>query len=165
MRAAQLIMLALIVIALIQMLYFNHLIDKAILAAHFNAPGDPNGWQTRADFFLTYALLLVLGMSLAFGVPSLLARVPARYTNLPHRDYWLAPERREQTMRRVADQFGWLGVATVLLVIIEMQSVLSANLAPNPHVEPLGIALPLGVFLAFAVWWLARFVRGFAIRP
>lgn len=162
MRTPQLVMLALIVIALVQMLYFNHLIDRVILAAHFNGPGNPNGWQTKRDFFLTYALLLALGVGLAFGLPALFERVPAQYVNMPHREYWLVPERREQTLRRLADQFAWLGVAIVVLVIVEMQIVLSANLSLYPHIDPLGVALPLLVFLAFVVWWLVRFVRGFA---
>jgi len=164
MRRPQFAVLALLVIACIQMLYFNHAIDKAIVAAHFNVPGDPNGWQTKQSFFSLYVLLLVLGLTLSFGLPFLFSRIPARYMNLPNSDFWLAPERRALTLRRMADEFAWLGAATVLLVLVEMQITLSANLSLNPHVEPLGVIVPLGCYLAFAVWWFVRFLQGFS-RP
>lgn len=164
MRPPQFAVLALLVIACVQMLYFNHAIDKAIVAAHFNVPGNPNGWQTKQAFFSLYVLLLVLGSGLSFGLPFLFTRIPPRYMNLPNGDYWFTPERRALTLQRMTDQFAWLGAATVLLVLVEMQITLTANLALNPHVEPLGVIVPLVCYLAFAVWWFVRFVRGFS-RP
>ena len=162
MRKPQLAMLALVALAVVQMLYFNHRIDKAIVAAHFNAPGDPNGWHTKAPFFSLYILVAALGLWLSFGLSFVFTRLPAQVIILPNREYWLAPARRDQTVRRIADHFAWIGAATVALVLVELQVLLTMSLSLNPHVHRLAVILPVVLYVPFAVWMFARLNHSFS---
>jgi len=154
-------MLAVVALAIAQMLYFNSRIDKAIAAAHF-APGDPSGWHTKVPFFVLYLLVAALGLWLAFGLSFVFARLPAHVINLPNREYWLAPARRDQTVRQIADYFAWIGSATVLLVLVELQILLTTSLSLNPHVQPLVVVVPVVVYLPLVVWMFARFNHSFS---
>jgi len=90
--------------------------------------------------------------------------LPAGSMNLPHRDYWLAPERRPQTVDWISGQVAWLGCINVLFLAGIYWLTLQAN-----HLNP--VHLPLNLFLAFvAVFlmamtlWVFRFYRHFAKR-
>jgi hypothetical protein len=83
--------------------------------------------------------------------------------NIPHRDYWLATERREQTLAFVQRQGYWLAG----LLIVFLAAVHYSIVAANTHAP---VALPMGQFggivggflLAIAAWSvvvLGRFFR------
>ena len=65
---------------------------------------------------MTKCSLLQIGATLGIaalfiGIPRLLKSTPASLINLPNKSYWLAPERREETMDRLASSFEALGMA------------------------------------------------------
>jgi hypothetical protein len=86
----------------------------ARVATHFGAGGEPNGWETHSGY---------LHFTLFFGaaVPAFVLAVfhlgrlgGGALLNIPHREYWLAPERREETLAsldRVGVRFAGLLVA------------------------------------------------------
>ena len=178
MTPARIVLIVLLAAVCVQMAYFYPQIAHAVAAAqtvpgaragtmasHFDAAGVPNGQQTIAQFFITYAAIVVLNAALFFGVPVLLRYVPAEFINLPNRDYWLAPERRAQTMARLNDRFNWLGVATVALILIIMQSVLAANLSGDPRLIGYTVWIPLVAYVAFSIFWIVRLFASFARIP
>jgi hypothetical protein len=136
-----------------------------MMASHFNAAGEPNGQQTIMQFFETYGLIVILSTALFLGMPLLLNRMPNEYINLPNRDYWLAPSRRAKTMADINNRFNWLGVATLALVLVIMQTVLSVNLSANPELPGLAVWLPLGAYAAFGIWWGVRLFDAYARVP
>ena len=80
---------------------------RACRRPHFAANGEPNGWETPAGY---------VRFTLIFGavVPAfiLLTFFLIRFCNgwglnIPHKDYWLAPERREETFAFVQRQGNW----------------------------------------------------------
>jgi hypothetical protein len=170
-------MLALLVVACLQMAYFYPKIASAVAAAqtvpaarpgtvvsHFDAAGMPNGQQTASHFFITYVEIIVLEIVLFFGAPALLGYLPSEFINLPNRNYWLAPERRARTLADLNARFNWLGVATIGLILIIMQWVLTANLSGDAHLPLLAVWIPLGAYLIFAGWWIVRMFAAFQ-RP
>ena len=70
----------------------------ARMASHFGPHGEVTNWQSKEQFFMT--MVVVVGVSLVAGfvVPQLIGVLPANMVNLPHKEYWLAAERREETM-------------------------------------------------------------------
>lgn len=178
MTAPRIVLIVLLVAVCVQMAYFYPQITRVVAAAeavpsaragkvasHFDATGVPNGQQTIAQFFGTYIAIVVVNAVLFFGVPVLLSRVPPEFVNLPNRDYWLAPARRAQTMARLNDRFNWLGVATVALIIVVMQSVLTANLSGDPRLTGYAVWIPLIAYLAFSIFWIVRLFASFARTP
>ncbi len=72
------------------------------VATHFGLHGEPNGWMQKPSAVMVMGGF-GLGLPLLTVVLSFLVRfVPADLVNLPHREYWLAPERRDATYAFIA---------------------------------------------------------------
>ena len=131
--------------------------------SHFDAAGRPNAWSSRDEFFFLQVGVTLLIAALFIGIPWLLKSTPASLINLPNKSYWLAPERREETMERLASSFEVFACATVLLLIVvfELTSLASrgGNLATN-YFLPVLVA-----YLVFSAGWTVALIRTFANVP
>ena len=131
--------------------------------SHFDAAGHPNAWSSRDEFFVMQVGVTLLIAALFVAIPALLKFTPAGLINLPNKSYWLAPERREETMERLASSFEIFACATVLflLVLFELTS-----LASRGGDLPTNTFLPvLGAYLVFSVGWTVALIRTFARVP
>jgi uncharacterized protein DUF1648 len=128
-----------------------------LVASHFDAAGRPNGWMSRAAFVGVYVgvvfLLTVVFSTIRFVPPSL--------WSLPNKEYWLAPERRAQTVDRVADEMASFGSATLALVLATFELAFRANLPGGTFAADV-MWVVLGAYLVFVVARLVRFVRGWS---
>ncbi|MEQ1860339.1 MAG: DUF1648 domain-containing protein [Chthoniobacteraceae bacterium] len=135
------------------------------VATHFGAGGQPDGWMSRDTHAKTiigfgigisaFLLLIFLGIR-AFGGLGL---------NIPHRDYWFAPERREATFDFVARWGIWLACALTAFVACIHWMVLLAN-------ERTPVALPgpefgylIASFLAAVLAWIVVLCVRFSRKP
>jgi|SRR5208282_1558631 len=131
-------------------------------AVHFGVDGKANGWMSRSADLIFFGGLGT-GLPLLFVVLSLLTgMLPARFVNLPHREYWLSPERRAQTRAYISRQMIWMGCLTVLFLAGIHHLMIQANRVTPPHL-PMGLFLALtGGFLAGVAAWSIVFIRHFA---
>src|SRR5262249_54895493 len=90
------IFVALVLYGVVQGRYYAAKLPD-ILATHFGGRGFPNGWQTHSAFFVTEIFVVALATVIGFGVPALMGLIPASLLNVPNKDHWFAPERREST--------------------------------------------------------------------
>lgn len=104
-----------------------------VVASHFVAGGGANG-------FMPHGAYLVLMLALAVGLPLLIValsgianRVPARYMNLPNRDYWLAPEREAETRAYLAGHGAYFASVAALFIGYLHLLVIVANAATPPR--------------------------------
>jgi hypothetical protein len=135
----------------------------ATVASQFDSQGRPTAWMTRDGFFLLYGAMVALQLGVFGAGFRLMRRLPNRLFNLPHRDYWLAPERRDETLDYLETWGLWTGCAVVALLLGIFQLVIEANLKQAPLPPGPTWAL-LGGFLAFALIAMARLLSRFA-RP
>lgn len=97
------------------------------VATHFSGSGRANGWTSRdvyawAMAATTFVVPVATWLSLAW-----MPRRWPRLVNLPHRDHWFAPERREATLGRLA-RFGMLlAVAVLALLACIHAGIVDAN--------------------------------------
>ncbi len=134
------------------------------VAIHFGLGGEVDRWTSRSQTIGFFEVLTVV--PLIFVVLALVLRwSPAGAFNLPHRDYWLAPERRAQTVSLISRQLMWMGCLTVLLLAgIYGLTILANRLTPARL--PMNLFLPLlGGFLAGVTIWSIVFVRHFTKVP
>jgi hypothetical protein len=122
---------------------------------HLNLWGEPDGWASR-DVGLGAYLGAVLVLAASFGAADLsLARGNAEGVNVPHAEYWLAPERRDRSLRFVRRILRWFGLATFALVAATMHLVGRASLEPEtPETVafwPLIVAYLVVAFVVVAV--------------
>lgn len=89
---------------------------------HFDGAGNADSWGSRTEALVLWTVLGVV----ILGGGALLARYATggdgTWLNLPHKDYWLAPERREAFRRRFeSDMLGfiaWTGLLLIVLMLI-----------------------------------------------
>lgn len=102
---------------------------------HFDSSGDADSWGSRAEALLLWTFL---GLVMLVG-GALLARFATggsgAWLNLPHKDYWLAPERRTAFRRRFeGDMLGfvaWTGLLLVVLMLTTSSLDSTARSAPS----------------------------------
>jgi uncharacterized membrane protein len=132
------------------------------VASHFSASGAANAWMSKPLFFAFYAGAVVIAFVVEFFVPRTLANSPKSRMNLPNKEYWLAPNRRDKTIGYLQRRFAWYGCAFLGLEVCAMEMAIRANMRAEPEL-PLGpVLLLLGAFLAFNVIWMVGMFRHFA---
>ena len=158
------IFVALILYGAIQARFYSAKLP-GIVATHFADGGRANGWQTHSAFFLTELFAVSLATLLGFGVPALLAVIPASLINVPNKEYWFAPERRESTLVYFRMSFAWFGCGLLAFLIFVNELVFRANLTTPRQLNTTAFVTALFVFLAFTGAWTVSLIRRFARSP
>jgi uncharacterized membrane protein len=135
------------------------------VATHFGANGQANGWMTRGGH-VQFTLLMGAALpAFVMGLFALMSRFPGQALNVSHKEYWLAPERRAETLDFIQRQgIRFAGLFIAFLAAIHW-SILAANrhtpaVLPGSHV-----AWIAGGFLVAAVVWVLVFVTHFLRKP
>lgn len=131
------------------------------MASHFAADGSPNGWQPRDAFFLLMFIVCASSAIVTFLAPWQIASKTDARINLPNKDYWLAPERREATMRYIASTMAWFGCGLLFVLISGTFLALRANLAPDRHFNSEAMLIVLAAFLISLMVLMVGLVRRF----
>jgi hypothetical protein len=108
--------------------------------------------------------ILVLALGLPFLVVSTLAAVYSNATDmkLPNRDYWLAPQRIQQTRAFLIAHAAWFGSLLVTLVCFVHWQELIANRRQPPLLSSQAFAGGIIVFLLATALWSGALL--FALR-
>jgi uncharacterized membrane protein len=130
------------------------------MASHFGADGVPNAWMRRATFI--DANLVIVGiLTVAFLALSLLCGSRDESSiELPNKEYWMAPERRRQTLDFLSGYFLWFGAGTLSLVFDVFRQVFRVNLSLSNALEHPRTSL--AAYAVFVIAWTAGFFRRFA---
>lgn len=139
--------------------YYPNLPEK--VASHFNVFGEPDSWTSKASFLIFQLFLLLCIAATTFGLPLLIKKLPAYAINIPHKDYWLAPERRSETFSILRGRFEWFGIGLCALMISVNQLVIQANLF-NRNLSSASWYV-LTAFLLFVIIWSIRLCKDFKI--
>ena len=157
------IVLFLFGVAIAQTIYFYPLLPD-VVGSHFDATGKVNGNSPKLTYFIIYFVSLAVTSSFTLILPLMLRHLPTSMINLPHREYWLSGDRKEETLSFFNVHMSWVGVATMLLMIAVFHLTFLANLSPTQNLNlPLPLAL-FGAFFLFMIWWVVTLLRRFP-RP
>lgn len=134
------------------------------VATHFGPTGAPNGWQTQAGYLRFTLIFGTVIPGFVLGTFLLIRRLNGWGLNIPHKDYWLAPERRQETMDFV--QRRGVGMAGLMLFFLTSvhYSILVANAQPHASLPPTFFIL-VGVFLVATLAWSVTLIRHFYRKP
>lgn len=133
----------------------------AIVASHFDSIGNANGFMPRSAY--VWFMLVIVAL-----VPLILALMPLRAfhdpnarINLPNREYWLALERRAETIDYLSRQA--LRFSTMLLAFLCYAHwlVVQANKVAPPNLSSRWFVGGLVVFLAATLVWAVSFIGRF----
>ena len=131
------------------------------VASHFGADGQADGWMSRNGYIFFMATLMV-GMSalLTFVVGTLPRKYP-QWTNVPNREYWLAEERRDESLLFLAAHGKRLGYVIVMMMLGMHYVILLANHTRPPALPGAKFSAILIGFAIALVWWIVRLYRRF----
>jgi hypothetical protein len=133
------------------------------VATHFTLDGTADGWMQRHDH-LRYMTGVGIGLPLFIvGIFLLVRKVPARFVNLPYREYWLAEERRPATDAWMTRAALWLGCGITLGMGVLHELILRANaLTPamlNSKEVMFVVAIMMGSTVIFVIAMVLHFSR------
>lgn len=133
------------------LLYYCPRLPETV-ASHFDIHGDADGWSDKRSFILV--IMGLNGFLLLVFLPTILflPRIPHSMINLPHKDYWLAPDRAEDTFRGVGTSLLWFANWTLLFMLSIMLLTFRANLRADPSLSN-WFWVWLGVYLVYVMGW------------
>jgi uncharacterized membrane protein len=131
------------------------------MASHFNVQGSPDGFMPKTQFFASQVqvALMVIGLGLVMQVLVLIT--PVKWINTPNREYWLAPEHRDEMIENLSS-FGFALFGAILLVVqVGFEQSVNANQQQPVHFAA-QIMLPfIAGFLIFSFVLLFLLTRTF----
>jgi uncharacterized membrane protein len=130
------------------------------MASHFDFSGQPNDWMSKPAFFALDALVIAVIAT----IPLWIRVLPAQVINLPiaNRGYWLAPQRRKESLRRMALWINWLTCLCTLFLLFTLEQAVRASLNDG---RLWGEGPALVAFLLLMAGWALAFYRKFQPPP
>src|SRR5216683_2939203 len=107
----------------------------------------------------------VLAAVVGFGIPRIIAAVPAQLINLPNKYYWLASERRAATAESLSSYSAWFGCALFLVMIFVFDYAIQFNSHPANPPDVSRLWYVLAGFLFSLILWLIRLFTRFGGLP
>jgi hypothetical protein len=135
------------------------------VASHFDARNAANGFMTRDGyqiFMLGFAIVLPAFLAAGIG---LLPRALPNAINIPHREYWLDPKRKQETLDALSAHGAWLGSLVALFIAAMHHVLLIANRASPQHLPAGLFTMVLVGFVAAIVLWAASLWLRFRNAP
>lgn len=138
----------------------NHGLPDPV-ASHFDAEGGPDGFMPRAQYIaIMMAVTVIVPLFIATLTRFAISRAGARI-NLPNRDYWLAPERRAETIGFLTQQATQFAALLVLFMCYAQWLAARANATTPPSLDSGLFFAGLGGFMVCVVLGIVRLMRRF----
>lgn len=153
---------SLLALALVQVVVFYPRCPE-VMASHFDAGGQADGWMSKQAFFALDLGVIALTAVIFLGLSAI--RWPNQLVSLPHKDHWLAPERREETWRFFHRRMLVFGCATLAFLLVVMQWVIEANLDGSRTIPSQPMWWLVGGYLLFSAVWTVLLIRHFYRLP
>lgn len=133
------------------------------VAIHFGWGGMPDNWASSSfNTLFLIGLQTVLFLTLYFS-PRLVGIVPARYINLPHKEFWLAPENRARFQAKFTALMHCFGAALFVFLFAVGWLSIQANLSQPVRLQERPLFILLALFLAYTLAWVVVFFRSFRL--
>jgi uncharacterized membrane protein len=160
-RIPRILFFAIALAAIAQCLHDFPLLPER-MASHFGASGMPNGWMTKAQFFMTFAVTLLPALLVEFWVSRRISTEADAKFNLPNKEYWLSPERRTETFGYFESFFAWYGCVFLFVVVFAMGLAMRANLDTPPQLPTGPIVSVIVGFVLYNVVAIIAMYRRFS---
>lgn len=135
------------------------------VATHFGLDGAPNGWMTRTDH-VRFTVIMGIGSSaFVLAVFAFIRWCGDAGLNIPHKAYWLSPERRDGTYEFIQRQGVVFACLLVAFIASVHRAIVIANAQSSPALAGSEVGWMAGGFIAVTLLWVAIFIGRFYRRP
>ena len=148
---ALVVFFVLLLMVVVHMAFYYPLLPER-MASHFDLQGNPDSWSSKPTFFAVYAGMLFGVAGLLLGVGLAMRWIPVSLVNLPNKDYWLAPQRKSESLALVRCYLLWMTNATIALLAGCVHLTFRANLVRDPDLGP-ALMVIIGLYLVFTLVW------------
>lgn len=160
MRIGRIVFVAALLLCIVEMIRLWG-ISPDQMAAHFNAQGVPDRFVFKAEFFLFQVQTLFIVVLVSLPIQVLFLLLPPSLINMPNRDYWLAPERKDETIGRLSD-FGSMMFGIILLTILAAFEISTyANLQTPIHFNAGLMGVVMAASMGVIVLMLIQLILSF----
>jgi len=157
-----------LVIVFLVSLVFNgvsHMLLPDEVAIHFGRGGQPNSWASKELNMAISIVTDVVMFGIFFFLPTLLAKTPKKWINLPNKDYWLSEENVAITQGKLSGLMSEFGVAIFIFIILVKALALKANLSDPVRLDERVFLIGLGTFMVFTFFWCVKLYISFRLPP
>jgi len=116
----------------------------------------------KPAFFVVYAAMICVSAAVGLFAPRSIASKSPDRINLPNKEYWLAPERRDATFAFFRRSFAWYGCVLLLMLVLTMGLAIQANFTAPPRMPAGPILSIIVAFVLFNVAWVIGLLRHFS---
>jgi hypothetical protein len=132
------------------------------VASHFDVQGRPDGWMSRAEDAEILSTVALLVPAIVIGGMGGAGRIPVSFINLPHRDYWLAADRRKAAIAILVRYAIWFAALNVLFLTGAEILIDDANLYAPHNLDMTRFTSGVIVYLVFTAIWALLLLRRFS---
>ncbi|MFC1851930.1 DUF1648 domain-containing protein [candidate division CSSED10-310 bacterium] len=150
-------------IANVALSLFSLLILPDKVAIHFGHHGRADNWASKELNALLFIFIDVLIFCLFYFTPRLIFTVPARWFNLPNRDFWFREENKPRLQSMMSSFFWQFGSALFLFFFGISVLTIQANLSTPVRLHEPVFFLGLILFMVYTIYWLIKFLLAFKI--
>jgi hypothetical protein len=134
-----------------------------MVASHFNAEGVATGHMPRVAYLVVMLIVVLLPPVFLVILPRIALRNPRALINLPHREHWLAPERRAHTVAIISQQTTRFAGMLVVFLCYAHWLVVFANSSSPPTLSSGWLLAGLVVFMGLTVRWAYQLMGRFRV--
>ena len=135
----------------------------AKVAIHFAVGGMPDNWAPRHVHVLLFTGLELLLFVVTNYVPRIIMKLPARWINMPNKDYWLDETRRPEAAALMGSLFWQFGTVLFSFMLVVGVLAVQANLSNPVKLNERVFLTALVLFLLYAACWVVQLILAFRI--
>lgn len=150
------------IMGIILAMYYHRILPERV-ASSFGENGSAQAYMSNETSLYFGVGLYILFTGLFLAIPYLVRVIPVKYVNFPHKDYWLAEERKESTIEAMS---GWVyvfGFATNVLMIVMGLLSFKANISGEMRLDMGTFFTGLALYLIFTACWVIWLYRRFRL--
>ncbi len=133
------------------------------VALHFGMGGVPDRWGSRTEHLAVMGAVLALCAGLGMWPTWLLRRLPAKWLNIPHKEFWLREENMAEMYRRLEHILAEYGTALLCFFFALQMLIWQAHFAVPVHLHEPGFWAALAGLLVYTGVFVWRTHRNFRV--
>lgn len=138
--------------------YYPHLPNT--IASHFNFRNEADGWMNKNTFLIVEIAVAVFLSGMFLLIAYFIPKLPNSIINLPNKNYWLSPERREESLQVFTRFIYWFGSLTLGFLTLISQEVIITNMRIRTTISS-NIWIYLLVFLTIVAFISIKMILHF----
>jgi len=124
-----------LILAILSLFYFIFLLYyypslPERIASHFNISGEADGWMSKESFLVLMIVIFIFVNGSLLGI-TFLIKYSNDFINLPNKEYYLNPVRKETTLKTINNFLMIINNLTITLMILINYLVINSNIGKS----------------------------------